>query len=77
MSNIQKAPPIVPESPCLYSEGEFTSSEENSYFKEGGNAEEKEPSSFKSGISSIVSLGPKKLVTNGEQIVKNKAPRIR
>ena len=65
---------MVPESPYLYSEGELTpSSEGNSYFKEGGNAEEKEPSNYKgTGISSIVSLLPTgKLVSSGEQIVNN------
>jgi len=71
----------VPESHYLYSEGELTpSSEGNSFFKEGGNAEEKEPSSFKgTGISSIVSLLPSKLVSNGEQIVNNvpKKRRVR
>ena len=62
---------MVPESPYLYSEGELTpSSEGNSYFKEGGNAEEKEPSSYK-GVSSIVSLVPSKLASSGEQIVSN------
>ena len=61
----------MPESPCLYSDGELTpSSDENSFFKEGG-SEDKEPSSFKSGVTSIVSLGPKKLVSTGEEIVKN------
>ena len=58
----------MPKSPCLYSDGELTpSSDENSFFKEGG-SEDKEPN-YKSGITSIVSLGPKKLVANGEQIV--------
>lgn len=79
LSNIQKAPPIVNESPYLYSSGELTpSSDGNSFFKEGGNSENKEPSnSYKSGISSIVSLVPKKLVSNGEQIVKNQPSKSR
>lgn len=68
------------------------SSEENSYFKEGGDLEvseepkqyhtgvSEEPKQYQNGISSIVSLLPtKNLANNGQQIIQNvpKKRRVR